>query len=389
MAILRLLASLGLDKTGWDAGLAKANKEVEQFGSHLKGHLAAAFSAGAVIAFTESIVKTGAEIKLLSQRLGIGAQDVQEFRLAAMLGGRDSEIFAKAIERVRVAMVKANEGGKNPLEVFGVSIEQLKSGDAAGVLRTIAKGLEDFSGSAEQTKALADVFGIKQAGGVVNMLRELEHAKGIGFTDADVELLHSIENAFMKIGNMAKVAAFQIAKFGTYGNLASLAGNLLGKKGPKKTEFPFLEDPKEKDVSAQAWMATQDRINKLEAEGNALFEKNRFAQLTHEQQRNELLQERLELMRKFQFVIDGPGGGGDEERAKLRLRLAQVDAALIGMPKEKLAGGFQPPSPGLAGMYLGGGIQASIPAQIRETNGLLKSIEDSLTRQGIKVDPTK
>lgn len=263
MAILKLMAMLGLNKTGFDAGMTDATKKVNRFGSDMKSQLAGAFTATAVIAFTKSIIDLGGEIKDSMDRLGVGAKDVQEFGLAAKLGGQSADTFAKAVEKIRLAMAAGGATGKNPLAEFGITLQDLQSGDAVGILRKLAVELENFSGSASQTKALADTFGARGMGGIVNMLRELKAAgKGNLFiSNEEVELLDRAGDSLTRLWHNFKVIGAKLL-FPDPGD--SWLGRKLGMKS-NRTASTLTPVPPQMDET-ESPVEVAEKIAKIEVD---------------------------------------------------------------------------------------------------------------------------
>lgn len=87
MATLSLLAKLSLDKTGFDSGLASANKLVTKFGTDMQKQIGRAFGAAAFIAFARGVVETGKEIDELAAKLRVTGEEAQKIRLKEKLGG--------------------------------------------------------------------------------------------------------------------------------------------------------------------------------------------------------------------------------------------------------------------------------------------------------------
>lgn len=387
MPTLRLNAVLGLNKTGFDAGMTAANKQVERFGAGLRSHLAGAFSAAAIVGFTKSIVTAGSEIKDLSDRLSVLPKDVQEFGLAAKLGGQSADTFARALERIRLAMAD----GKNPLEAFGITMKEMQAGDAVSILRKLAVELENFAGSAEQTKALADAFGARGMGAVVNMLRELRSAQGgLFFTDKDVEALDKAGDAATKFWNSMKIGALRA--FEWIGNkehdLIDFLfdvdlKNRFGKKGGgggRGGPTPVAEN-----MEAQA--KAVEELSKLKKATDELNEKNRVAQLTDEERLNELMAERIELVRRLQFALT------DKDAAEIQFLIAQNDASVLGLLGKAKPGatngsgsGINDNPLGSIGAFTGGTTQNSNGAQALQS---LKRIESALIQKGIIVRDTR
>jgi hypothetical protein len=376
MPILKLLAQLGLDKTGFDAGVDAADKKVKRFGSDLKSTLAGAFGAAAVTAFVKSIIETGGHIKDLSDRLGVGTDEVQEFGLAAQLGGQDAEIFARAIEKIRVAMVKGADKGENPLSVFGITMQQLKSGDAVGILRQLAVQLENFAGSAEQTKALMDVFGAKGAGAVVNMLRELKNAKDeLKFTREEIEKLDRAGDSLIKLWGRLKVLGASLfihpdAPLQKGGMALASAGLPDGLDG--------VEAAKTAEIAAKAHMATQGRILDIEKEIKKTTEENRVENLNAQERLLDLAMQREAIFSRIAKT--------DEQRAQKQLDLANNEKAIIGLnKKEKIFGAtIGESSLGSIGAFTGPATNNS-KSQVE----ILNRIHNDLFSKGIYVKDTR
>src|SRR5262245_453523 len=103
MGLLSLIARLGLDKSGFNAGLTAANKQVSKFGGALKSQLAGAFSAAAVIAYTKHLIDFGSKINDTATKLGVGTKELQEYTYAAQQNGAELEDVAKAFKALSAA----------------------------------------------------------------------------------------------------------------------------------------------------------------------------------------------------------------------------------------------------------------------------------------------
>lgn len=372
MPQLKLTALLGLNKTGFDAGMKAAEHQVAHFGKHLLGHLTALASAGAFVQFVESVIEMGTQLKHLSLRLGTSVEDLQQFDLAAKLAGLEGDQVAKAFEKIRVAMVEAVGSGKNPLEIFGITIDELKKGDAAGVLRKLAQELEHFAGSADQTKALVDVFGAKGAGNILLMLRELNHAHAAGLSDQEVDALAESHKAQVKFGQWMRVKMAEIIATFAYGGLPY---SYPGAKKKEPEAFPQVE-------ALEAQQELHMKLGKLQERIDDQNEKNRMAQMTDEEKLNALMEKRVELQKNF----DAAKG---ERRAELALALAQNEGEIIAarakiVPPQLIAktGMIAPGNPlGAIGAFTGGPNQAL--HAIGESTLILKRIESALVNKGI------
>lgn len=377
MPILRLIAQMSMDKTGFDAALVAADKSVSRFGKGLKSQLAAAFTATAVTAFLKNIIDLGSEVKTLSDRLGVSVEDVQEFGLAAKISGGDFETFAHALEKLRVASVKAASGEGNPLEVFGFTVNELKKNDAPAILKELSDALQDFNGSAEQTKALREVFG-RGAGGVVAMLQNLPDVAGAArLTKQEAELLDQAGDRLTMLWNKLLVLGAKVFVVPETG---------LQKGMPAKKQRIGL--PPEIDVGAadraEAHMATQDRILRIEKELEEVTRRNEFSQLSKEETLNRLAEEREQIFARIATT--------EEQRSQKALDLAKNEADIISATEKKTQRDrvhIESSSLGRIGAFTGASAQATLSANQAAMVSTLNQIRDALVIRGIIIQDVK
>jgi len=380
--LFNLIFRLGTDNTDFNRGLgeatARANTAARGMTAGFTRAFASLFAAGAL---TKQIIDLGGEVKDLSDRLGVSVEEVQEFSLAARLGGQDAGTFARAIERIRLAMVEG-ASGKNPLAQFGITLQELQSGDAVGILRKLSEALKDTAMSADQFKSLVDVMGARGAGGVINMLKELQNAKGSFLTKEEVDLLDRGGDALTKFWTNLKLMG---AKFIFLDEKAKVQLGLR-KQAPAAGALPAVEG-----IEAQMALEkkTTEDLAKLRQETDELNEKNRRAQLTDEERLNELLMERTELIRRLQFALDEKGA------AEIQFQLAQNAAGLLVAQKALAPGAFSlPSSRGLprntdallsVGNFLGSAPDSELSRRMEQQTRELKAIRAAIEKQGIKL----
>ena len=122
-----------------NADIKAAQTKVKDLGDAISnaGQKMAALSVGAagMLAGGALIAKqaaaTGAEIDDLSQRLGISAEAIQEWQYVALQSGVDSDVFVKALVKVRAAMLDMETGKTNAaaeaIEKLGLKMENFSS----------------------------------------------------------------------------------------------------------------------------------------------------------------------------------------------------------------------------------------------------------------------
>ena len=122
-----------------NADINAAQTKVKDLGDAISnaGQKMAALSVGAagMLAGGALIAKqaaaTGAEIDDLSQQLGISAEAIQEWQYVALQSGVDSDVFVKALVKVRAAMLDMETGKTNAaaeaIEKLGLNMENFSS----------------------------------------------------------------------------------------------------------------------------------------------------------------------------------------------------------------------------------------------------------------------
>ncbi len=385
MPILRLVGQLGLDKTGFDAAMTAANKQVASFGSGLKGQLAGAFGAVAFVAFAKSVIETGDALDELSERLGISVGQAQEFSLAAKLGGSDADFFAVRFEKLRAALRKGASSGENPLEVFGIGATT----DTASAIQQLATLIQTTGLNAEQATKFVEIFG-KGSGKLINVLGDLKTAQGaMKFDPEQIRNLKEAADAWLLFGNNVKVAASNLF-FASDINRRVLEDMKSDPEdgvpvGPTLDEAKILSDKAESDelekMADDLAEDTQKRINEIVKDTATIAEKNRISALSNEERLVELAEEREAIFNRIATT--------EEERAQKALDIANNEAAIIGLSKEKKEKIGKPDISestfGRIGVFTGASSSASATAnQVKMADSLTK-IHDALINKGIIV----
>lgn len=382
--IKHLTAVLGLDKTGFDAGMAAAGKQVNQFGAGLKSQLAGAFGASAFIALGKSAIEAADGIDELSERLGITNKQAQEFSLAAKLGGSDSEFFATKFEKLRKSLREGIAKGENPLAAFGLD----STADPVSAIESLANIISTTGLNAEQATAMVDLFG-KGAGRMVNVLGDLKNAKkgAFFFSDEDVQGLKTAADLIAKLGTTAEVAITKVVKLASRMTAVNLFGlDPFGLfKSEKKTapidETGILEEQARKEEAAKVHMAIQDRILKINEQAEDIAKKNRDAGLSDEERLVELAAEREKIFERIAKT--------EEERAQKQLDLAKNEAEIIGVskvgPQKENRFHVNESAMGRIGAFTGAAASAALPPGQAQQLQQLKNIHDALVTKGIIV----
>ena len=218
------MARLGLDATGFEKNMAKADSQVNKFGnqtlSALKGQLAAAFSLAVVIDQFKSAINYAGELTDQMKRLGVSSEFLQGWTHGLELAGAKAEDLTSFLEKLSVSREKALGGDSGALGSFaglGVSLKDIESTDLEGLARKIAKVFttgnpQDFS------KALREVGG-RGAGALIPAFTEdieaaAEEAEKLGLVmDKKTRVaLDALGDAFSTKAKKAKVFFANIVK---------------------------------------------------------------------------------------------------------------------------------------------------------------------------------
>ena len=115
---LNLIARLGLDGKGFQAGLARANRQTGQFASGIKRQFVGMFGVAAIGIAIKKATDYADEINNLSRRLGVSTKALQEFNYAANLSGSDLKTVATSLQRVQEAQERLKNGNKQAEDSF-------------------------------------------------------------------------------------------------------------------------------------------------------------------------------------------------------------------------------------------------------------------------------
>lgn len=181
---LRLRALLGLNTSGFELGLKRSKNAAEKWSKDVsgtvKGQIAAAFGAAAIVGAMKSAIDYGGKINDLSTRLGISTDALQEFDYAASQTGGSLDAVTGALQKLAVARAAAldNPDGDiaHSFKALGVAADDLKSKRLEDLLKQISGA---FQSSANPQALIADGMKVmgKSAGELFPMMIE-------GFADA-------------------------------------------------------------------------------------------------------------------------------------------------------------------------------------------------------------
>ena len=176
---MNLKAKVGLDTTGFDAGLKRMKAQAGNFmaqtskrmqgGAGVGGAMGGAMKvgiAGMILGSVREIfgiatkafpIKTAAKIRDESKKMGVSTDTYQELKYAAEQSSASIEDMGKAFKALAMRQLDAKQGNKQYLEAFqryGVTIDELKSKNPEQLFSRIAEQVERGVNKANE---LADV----------------------------------------------------------------------------------------------------------------------------------------------------------------------------------------------------------------------------------------
>jgi hypothetical protein len=182
-AFSTLTAKMVMDGSHFKAGIKEAESQVKHFGKdilgELKGEIATAFGAAAVIEFGHKVIEYIKHTKELSEQFGLTTDQVQEFGLSAIKSGQNVEFMAKKLEHLNEMRKKAGEHpfGEEARALAKIGLNQ----DLIQGPKETAELLGDISEkSMHSATAANDFFEAFAKGGrkMIPILEEMRKAKG-------------------------------------------------------------------------------------------------------------------------------------------------------------------------------------------------------------------
>lgn len=207
MAFLSIMARLGMDATGFQAGIKQAQSASaglsKSLNSNLKGAIAGAFGTAAITGMTAKLIEQVKAIKLTSDRLGISTTSLQQFEKAATLTGSSLDEVTGFIEKMNSARDEALSGNEQMIKSFerlGVNMTALRTLRADDIFRKIGSTVK-FGDPQELIGALRQVGG-RSAGSLIPAFKfGLDEAAKITsvISPDEIEEIYELERAIKSL----------------------------------------------------------------------------------------------------------------------------------------------------------------------------------------------
>lgn len=200
-----------------------ANK-YEKTANKLKGvSVAAAGIIAGMVAVSKKSAALGAEIDDLSQRFGVSAETIQEWQYVAVKCGVDSEVFTKALVKMRSAMTDLSTGTVNnaskALQELGISPDQYRTQEE--MFDGIVAALSRVQDKTLQTAYANEIFGDKIATEMLPYINtgaadikkfKDEFAAMPSLSEEQVTALATLDDTYYRLSETMKYATAQLGE---------------------------------------------------------------------------------------------------------------------------------------------------------------------------------
>lgn len=305
-----LIARLGMNSSGFDQGLARAELSFEKFSAHFGARFAALFSVGAVEEGIRRTVEFGKHIADVAQQFGISAEQVQEFNFAAKLSGTELETFTAALRKLaqaRTEALKHPEGAQaRAFSEFGMDREFLRNtSDARELMFRLSDAVKGTAIDLNSIPQILELIGQRNTELIPALTAGLRdaaeeaHQLGLVMKNETAEALAEMDDQFDRLILKGKVLFAQpVADLLKYVN--------EGLKGLDMFAAGFARARSGKGTFYEGAMDRLIELEKLEAQTSATREAARRRIDVPERDPEKLLREaesRLKVMDRIQEKI--------------------------------------------------------------------------------------
>lgn len=234
---LSLKAFLGLDGSGFELGMKRAESTVKKFGHTLediaKDKVAGLFGLVAIEEGIRRSIEFGHQMSVISERMGISTDDAQKLSYQMDQTGGSVEAAATAFKKLKLAqneVINGNREFRGYFSKFGINPEDAQSMSAAGLYGRISQFVKNTPGdlSPSQEAAIEKLMG-RGGNSLVTSMRAnaAELPKDLLIPKETIEKYHGIATGSKNIGirlrNMIGAAsAFTVESLYNTGVLRSM-----------------------------------------------------------------------------------------------------------------------------------------------------------------------
>jgi len=364
-----LQASIGLNRSDFEAGLGSLKSQVSKFSSEIGGMLAGGFAVGSIFEGLRGAIEKGDQLQDVAEKFGVSASKLQMLGNAASVYGSSVENISAGLNKLSLAQQKATSGDEGLIASFqeaGVSLENLKSMGAEDIFLKISDSFASGANDGRQFVLINELLGKAQTD-LIKVMNQgsgaiIEQGNAMGvWSDETISSLSAASDAIKTLQNIFTVAFGNVAsilmpvingyqKFVEVLVLAGSAttelatGNLQGAKdlvkqinqvidedrGPKKqgaagSRAGAGDTDAETKAVVDAEKKKQDEQQKtmdLYRQADDIRRRQMLGAMSDEDKLQALMKERADLMKRINQTPEG------SERAKLAVEQAKLDAEI-------------------------------------------------------------
>jgi hypothetical protein len=354
-----LNVKVGLDRSGFQTGLAAMENAVGKFGNRLTGVLAGSFSFAAIGAGISKAIDQGDQLQDLANRFGVAASAIQEIGNAASLSGGSVEDVAAAMNKLARNAGEAIGGNEKLQDSFakiGLSTQELMGMSPQDLFFALSRavssgslGMEDF--------AVASALAGRGASTLMETLRmgpEAIQANGQAmgvWSDETIAALSRASDAIktfqnqitLGLGAVVPLLSKAIERYQDFVQAALLAAqarfnpnldsagraDLMEESSRKIADALLGRSDIEKAVTAQTVRNTEARMEQYDREAKAKEDSakrwaaamEKMQELDQQEEINDARSENRKLIREAERIRDAtPGSKAFEEARRERLQ---------------------------------------------------------------------
>ena len=187
MAKTEIQASVGLDTTKFQRGLAKSQKSINNFAANAIKKFGAIAGAAGLGMLARSAIDLGSKISDMAVQMNIGTDQLQTLEFASREAGVGVEIMARALRNVQLRTEEAINGNKSYGDAFvrlGINIQEFKKLSVEKKMEAIAIAQSKATDKAAAYNAVSRILGEKAGPALQEVLQKLAGPEGYGGLEA-------------------------------------------------------------------------------------------------------------------------------------------------------------------------------------------------------------
>ena len=334
-----LNVKVGLDRSGFQTGLAAMENAATGFGRNLGGLLAGAFSFTAITQQVTAAISQAGRLQDLSDTFGISAESLQRIGNAAEESGGSIEDVGRALAKIGVGAQQAFAGNEQLAASFaaiGVRGQDLISLSPEQLFYRLAAAMKDGSLAGKDLAVAKDLLGrgFTTLMPVLQMteeqIRAVGEAAGIMSDDA-VAKLDAFGDSWGRLSNKVKIKAAEIIdasiRLGE-----ELMANPMGLFGDWQEIEKRIDARQKKDKEARDSLRRMREIPE-DAAASAVIAASESNKATRERQRSEDDYEHEKAMRRAKDRLEQIAQENDARRELSDALQSQQDRELTALQK--------------------------------------------------------